>query len=58
MTIKELREKLGWSREKMASELGVSYFSLQNWELGNNQPSPMARRRIEEITEKYLKKEE
>jgi putative transcriptional regulator len=49
MTIKELRDKLGWSREKLASEIGVSFFTVQKWELGLNKPSPMAQRLIDAL---------
>ncbi len=54
MDIKELREKLGWSREKMASELGISFSTLQKWELGLTHPSPMAKEKIEKLMEKHF----
>lgn len=46
MEIKEFREKLGWTREKLASELGVSFFTVQKWELGVTNPSPLAKEKI------------
>ena len=49
MTIKELREKLGWSREKMAAEIGVSFWTLQKWELGLNRPSRLAQEKIDAL---------
>jgi len=52
--ILEIRKKLGWSREKLASEMGVSYFTIQNWELGQNHPSPLAENRIKDILKKEL----
>ena len=47
--IKQIREKLGWSREKLASELGVSFFTVQKWELGKTKPSHLAKIKINEL---------
>ena len=47
----ELRKRLGWSREKLASELGISFFTLQKWELGNTRPSPLAQEKIDKLIE-------
>ena len=49
IVILELRKKLGWSREKMASELGVSFFTIQKWELGDTKPSPLAQEKIDAL---------
>ncbi len=56
--IKQLREKLGWSREKMAGELGVSFFSLQKWELGITKPSRLAQREIDRLISTLAEKGE
>jgi transcriptional regulator with XRE-family HTH domain len=47
MNIKELREKMGITQEKMAAKLGVSLGSIRGWEYGNHTPSPMAQFKIE-----------
>lgn len=52
MTIKELRQKLGLTQEKMAAKLGVSLGSIRGWEYGSHKPSPMAQERIDELGEK------
>ena len=49
MDIKELRMKLGWSREKMAAELGVSFGTIRNWESGKNNPSRLAEEKIKDL---------
>ncbi len=56
--IKALREKLGWSREKMAGELGISYFTLQKWELGLNKPSRVFQREIDRLISTLAEKGE
>ena len=47
--IKELREALGMTQEEFAREVGVSFSTVSRWETGRGQPSPLARRRIEEL---------
>ncbi len=44
--IKELREHFGFSREQLARELNISFFTLRSWEQGVTRPSPEGRRRI------------
>jgi len=40
--IKRLRDFLGWSQEKLARELGVSFSTVNRWERGRSRPSPLA----------------
>jgi DNA-binding transcriptional regulator YiaG len=49
MNIKELREKMGITQEKMAAKLGVSLGSIRGWEYGNHTPSPMAQAKIDDL---------
>lgn len=44
--IKRLRTSLGWSQERMARELGVSFCTVNRWERGKTVPSPMALKSI------------
>lgn len=39
--IKALREQLGWTQERMARELGVSFSTVNRWEHGKT-PSSLA----------------
>ncbi len=40
--IKRVRLRLGWSQERFARELGVSFSTVNRWERGRTSPSPMA----------------
>ena len=37
--IKELRTAKGWSKVKLADELGTHYNTIKHWETGRNEPS-------------------
>lgn len=55
--IKEFRTKVGISQAQFSTYLGVSISSLKRWENNEAEPSPLAKKRIEEImklTEKEL----
>ena len=49
--IKRLRTSLGWSQERMARELGVSFCTVNRWERGKTMPSPMAMKSISTLKE-------
>lgn len=53
--LKELRRKLKITQEALAHKLGVSFTSVNRWENGQTQPSPLARRHIEELFEDTTK---
>ena len=38
--IRRIRHKLGWSQERLAQFLGVSWVSVNRWEAGKNEPKP------------------
>lgn len=46
--IRALRERLGLSQEKLAARLGVSFQTVNRWERGRANPSPMAMTLIEQ----------
>jgi DNA-binding transcriptional regulator YiaG len=48
--VRSLRRKLGWSQERLARALGVSFSTVSRWERGDGAPSPMAERLLEVIT--------
>ena len=50
--VKEVRRQLALSQEDLARELGVSYATVNRWENGRGNPSPLALRQIEELQEK------
>jgi len=44
--IKQLREKLNWSQERLARDLSVSVNTIRRWEKGLNKPSTLARKAL------------
>ena len=51
MNIKELRRILGVSQEKLAGLVGVSARTISSWERQEHQPCPLARERLERLTQ-------
>jgi putative transcriptional regulator len=47
--IRELRQTLGLSQEKFAAALGVTFPTINRWENGRANPSPIALRLIEQM---------
>jgi len=45
--IRELRNRLGLTQEKMAARLGVTFPTINRWENGRAKPSPLALKQIE-----------
>jgi len=55
LKLKEVRRKFKLTQEALAHKLGVSFTSVNRWENGQTQPSPLARRQIEELFEEITK---
>jgi len=49
--IRELRAALGLTQEQFAAKVGVTFSTVNRWESSKSNPSPLARRRIEELRE-------
>ena len=49
--IRELRELLGYSQQKFATELNVGIATVSRWENGKNQPSPLAKDKLRTLEE-------
>lgn len=49
--IKDLRAKLGLTQEQFAAKVGVTFSTVNRWENGRGTPSPLATRRIIELTQ-------
>ncbi|MHC5862648.1 helix-turn-helix domain-containing protein [Nostoc sp.] len=47
--IRELRLKTGLTQEQFAAVLGVTFPTVNRWENGHNQPSPIAMKQIEKM---------
>ena len=48
--IRELRLKIELTREQFVAHLGLTYSSINRWENGYSQPSPLAMQKIEVLT--------
>ena len=49
--IRELRNRLGLTQEKMAGRLGVTFPTINRWENGRTKPSPLGLKQIEGLLE-------
>jgi putative transcriptional regulator len=47
--IRDLRNRLGLTQEKLAARLGVTFPTINRWENGRATPSPLALRQIEAL---------
>ncbi len=47
--VRELRQQMGLTQEKLAAQLGVSFSTLNRWENEHSQPSPLAREKLEKL---------
>ncbi|MBN2563989.1 MAG: helix-turn-helix transcriptional regulator [Phycisphaerae bacterium] len=54
--IAEMRRRLGLSQEKFAARLGVSFPTINRWENGRANPSPLALKSIERLLHDMGKK--
>jgi transcriptional regulator with XRE-family HTH domain len=55
--IKHIRKQLGWSQERLARELGLSFSTISRWERGESKPSPAAERLLSQSLRPILPKE-
>lgn len=51
--IKELREKLIFSQAELAELLGVSFASVNRWEMGHYEPTIKSKRKIVALCKKH-----
>lgn len=49
--IRDLRQLLGYTQEQFSTVLGVSFSTLNRWENGRMQPSPLALKQVEAVFE-------
>lgn len=47
--IRELRQRLGATQEQLAAKLGVTFASVNRWENGHSNPSPLAQKQIQTL---------
>ena len=49
LLVKELRNRLGLTQEKLAAKLGVTFPTVNRWENNKAKPSPLALKQLEEF---------
>jgi len=49
MLVRELRQRLDLTQEKLAARLGVTFPTINRWENGRARPSPLALKQIEDL---------
>lgn len=47
--IRRIRERAGWTQERLAREIGVAFSTVNNWEGGKRRPQPYLLQRLREI---------
>lgn len=52
--IRALRTAVGMTQEKFAHEIGVTVSSVNSWETGKREPSPLACREMARLAEERL----
>ena len=49
--VRGIREKTGWTQEKLAQEVGVSFSTVNSWERGKRNPQPYLLKKLMELAE-------
>jgi len=49
--VREVRQRLGLTQEQFASQLGVTFPTVNRWEKGRSKPSPMAQKLLIKVVE-------
>lgn len=47
--VRKIRQARGWSQERLAHEIGISFTTVSNWERGKRIPQPYLLRRLCEL---------
>lgn len=55
-SVREIRQKLELTQEQFAHRIGVSFSTVNRWENGKGDPSPLAMRAILGLQEESQKK--
>lgn len=50
--VRGIRERTGWTQEKLAQKVGVSFSTVNNWERGKRNPQPYLLKKLMELAEK------
>ncbi|HID30196.1 MAG TPA: XRE family transcriptional regulator [Desulfobacterales bacterium] len=47
--VRSIREKTGWTQEKLAQKVGVSFSTVNCWERGKRRPQPFLLKKLLEL---------
>lgn len=56
--VRYFRSKKGWTQEQLARTLGVSLNTVQRWELGKTQPSPLAKEKLRTVLKDVMESDQ
>ena len=52
----EIRNALGLTQGELAAKMGVLRLTVNRWENGHVEPSPLAKQRLKDLLQEHLKK--
>lgn len=55
--VRKLRATLGLTQEQFAAKVGVTWSTVNRWENGRGNPSPLAMRQIEDLSKNQGEKQ-
>jgi transcriptional regulator with XRE-family HTH domain len=47
--VRKIRHQRGWSQERLAHEMGISFTTVSSWERGKRIPQPYLMRKLDEL---------
>lgn len=50
--VRSIRQKAGWTQERLAQEMGVSFSTVNCWERGKRKPLPFLLKRLMEFDDR------
>ena len=53
--VSSIREATGWTQEKLAQEIGVSFSTVNAWERGRRSPQPFLLRKLLELADTHCR---
>jgi len=53
--VRQIRKATGWTQEKLAQEIGVSFSTVNAWERGRRSPQPFLLKRLLELMDAHCR---
>ncbi len=51
--LRQIRKRLGWSQQKLSTELGIGISTVARWESGRSNPGNLASEKIKQFLKKH-----